>query len=88
MFTRILSKISKGKPSSVDDAIDLNVLQQGLEEIKKREAQAEKVLDFLGIPCQHGIPQPTVPATELVKILTDEKKMKVIMSKLRNKAFW
>ena len=86
MFTKIFSK---NKPPKPEDTLDFNALAQGLEDVKKREKQAVEVLDFLDIPCQYsGSPFPSVPATELVKILTDEKKMKVIMSKIRNKAFW
>ena len=88
MFTRIFSK--KRTPSPANDSIDMDVLQQGLEEIKKKEAQAVKVLGFLDIPCSlgSGLSQPMVPALDLVKILTNEKKLKILVSKLRNKAFW
>lgn len=86
MFTKIFSKT---KPPPANESIDMDVLRQGLDEIKRKEDQAGKILDVLDIPWSTGSSaQLLVRATDLVKILTDEKKLKVIVSKLRNKAFW
>jgi len=80
---------SKRKPPPANESIDMDVLQQRLEEIKKKQKRATEILDVLGIPHHPGIfDEPAVPVIDLVKILTDEKKLKVIVSKLRNKAFW
>ena len=89
MFTKIWS--SKKKPvAPADDSIDLDVLKQGLEDIKKKNIEAVEILDMLEIPHSPGWDGQTtnVEAKVLIKLLSDQKRMKMIMSKMRNKAFW
>lgn len=68
--------------------IDQDVLRKAVAAIKKKEREAEKVLDILGIPHEVCYSQPMVNAGQLVEILMNEKKFKEITIKLRMKAFW
>lgn len=52
--------------------------------------KARQLVEVLEIPCR---PEPfgnwiTVHAHDLYDVLMDEEKLKVLVSKLRNKAFW
>jgi hypothetical protein len=52
--------------------------------------KAKALMDMLEIP-QHGDPWSAwteVYAVDLYDILMDEEKLRVLVSKLRNKAFW
>lgn len=62
------------------------------QEYKIRQARTLDLMKFLEIPCTQGrvwerIP-PTVSAFDLYDILMDEEKLRVLVCKLRNKAFW
>jgi hypothetical protein len=61
-------------------------------EQKRKQKKAIDTMEFLDIPCNksaiaHHVP-PTVYATDLYDILMDEEKLRVLVTKLRNKAFW
>lgn len=58
-----------------------------VSESERREEQNMEFLDRLEIPYgyQEGV---SISMNELVSILNDEKKLKKIISTLKNKAFW
>jgi hypothetical protein len=82
-------KVAQGKPA---DGIDMETLSRALQEVRDKESQAVKILEFLGIHCTRSPFMegsiPMVNAVELVRILEDEKKLKEISSKIKLKAFW
>ncbi len=51
---------------------------------------AQKLMDLLDIPYESSMftEWSTVLAVDLYNIFMDEEKLKVLISKLRNKAFW
>ena len=59
---------------------------------RKEWHKAAETMEFLDIPCNTGginfnMP-PSVYATDLYDILMDQEKLRVLVAKLRNKAFW
>lgn len=69
------------------ETLDMELLQKKMEEARKKEEAAIKILDILEVPHSAG-PIPTVNCVELVAILMDEKKFRALSSKIKNKAFW
>lgn len=67
-------------------------IQRKREEFRARQEAVLKIMDLLEIPCNAGDTwtrePPTVSAFELYDILMDPEKLQVLVSKLRNKAFW
>lgn len=70
--------------------MNLNVKKEVIEAaIKDKEERVDKacrLLNQLGIPTDSLFGQ--VDAIDLYNIFTDEEKLKELLSKLRNKAFW
>lgn len=62
------------------------------QEWKIRQARTLDLMKFLEIPCTEGLmwerTPPTVSAFTLYDILMDEEKLRILVAKLRNKAFW
>jgi len=70
-----------------DDLKRKQLLEAWTKEFEAEQRQrerAENILNTLGIPHTGQ----TVDAAELADILMDEEKVKVILTKVRNKAFW
>jgi hypothetical protein len=94
MFVKIFSSLKRKKePSKPTHAtLDLDVLESGLAEIERKEKEARAILDVLEIPYHPEYvstnSKSAVYVTDLVKILKDEKRLKTISAKMRNKAFW
>jgi len=62
-------------------------IKEELTHMMKLE-MAWKILKILDIPHNDKALNSSVPAIELVDILMNEEKLKVLVSKLHNKAFW
>jgi hypothetical protein len=61
--------------------------KEELEKMERDRTNHEKILTLLGIPFSSGFDQ-TIRGSDLLKILMDDTKLKVLVSKLNNKAFW
>jgi hypothetical protein len=63
-----------------------------IKEEKRKTALLKKVhamMAFLEIPCANNyVNDEFMSVLDLYDILTNEEKLKVLVSKLRNKAFW
>lgn len=92
MFVKILSSLRKKEPKPSEQSLDLDVLAAGLQEIERKEKEAQAIMDVLEIPYHPeyvGASTKSVAyVTDLVKILKDDKRLKTISAKMRNKAFW
>jgi hypothetical protein len=68
--------------------IQKDVIERRKEELAKRkvtEDRAKQAMNILKIPLHQNA---YIDPVELYDIFTDENKLKVLISKLRNKAFW
>jgi hypothetical protein len=88
MFKKIFSS-RKPPTKPVADAVDADMLAKRLDEIQRKQDEIANVLDVLKIPHTKTLSQGCyIEGSDLIKILSDEKQLKVIMTKMRNKAFW
>ena len=74
------------------DEEDLATWEKLRQEYKVKQARTLDLMKFLEIPYTEGLvwqrTPPTVSAFTLYDILMDEEKLRVLVAKLRNKAFW
>jgi hypothetical protein len=63
-----------------------DVLQEVIQDKEDKIDKACRLMEYLGISTDSLFGLADV--VELYEIFTDEEKLKVLVSKLRNKAFW